>query len=54
MEWAINYLRKGAQEEAVVILPSILKLVWWIVCNAWRCEGVIIVGVEKEERDVSG
>lgn len=52
MEWGIRFQRKGETEESVVILPSLLKLLWWLVCNAAQCEGLVIIGARRDESDV--
>ena len=52
MEWAVHYRLKGEENDCLVILPSVIKLLWWIVRNAVRCEGVLIAGAREEETDV--
>ena len=52
MEWAVRFRRKGEGDDSLVILQGIEKMLWWIECNAAQCEGVLIVGIRKEEQNV--
>lgn len=45
-EWIIVYQKKGADDDCIVVMPSITKLLSWIVKHASKCSTVSIRLVE--------
>lgn len=50
-EYGIIYAR--AEDDAFIILPSRLKVWWWLIRNLHRCHNVMITVFEGENKNGS-